>query len=326
MRATEEIDIYPPYDFRQLYYFVAVAEAGQITRAAAELNIAQPALSQTISRLEASVGLPLLKRHPRGVSLTPAGAAFLEKARDALHAAEEAQAVLGPWLRTSSSVVLGFLPSLQPIARPILRRLMHGHPSIEAQVRHLSPSRRAVELKLGGIDAELLFPPPLDPELVVETVTSSRRFLLLPESHPLAGESGLSFEQIADETFPGRHPSVSERWANEAWLTDRRGHPPRVTSETPLTLDEVWTLVYAGKAVAVLPEFMVPPTVGDGVRGIPLLDVDPIEIGLARRRADRRYSVRALFEAMRQCAAELASGPTADASSAPELLRREGAA
>ncbi len=65
----------------QLRYFVTVAEEGQITRAAKKLYIAQPALSQAIAQLESELGLQLLERHARGVRLTAAGAAFLEKAR-----------------------------------------------------------------------------------------------------------------------------------------------------------------------------------------------------------------------------------------------------
>ncbi len=78
----------PHLDLRQFLYFVTVVEEGQITRAATRLHVAQPALSQAIAKLEDSVGVRLLERHARGVTPTPAGAAFLEKARAALTATE----------------------------------------------------------------------------------------------------------------------------------------------------------------------------------------------------------------------------------------------
>src|SRR5258707_982625 len=63
-------------DLRQLHYFVVVVEEGQMTRAAARLHIAQPALSQAIGKLEIEIGVKLLERHSRGVITTEAGATF----------------------------------------------------------------------------------------------------------------------------------------------------------------------------------------------------------------------------------------------------------
>src|SRR5438270_7543325 len=80
------------FDFRQFRYFVTVAEEGQMTRAARRLQLAQPALSQAIARLENQVGVKLLDRNPRGVTLTAAGQAFVEKARAALDAVDAAEA------------------------------------------------------------------------------------------------------------------------------------------------------------------------------------------------------------------------------------------
>ena len=73
-----------------LRYFVTVAEEGQITRAAEKLHVAQPAVSQAIAHLESDLGVELLERHPRGVSLTAAGEAFLAKARIAVASADDA--------------------------------------------------------------------------------------------------------------------------------------------------------------------------------------------------------------------------------------------
>ncbi|MCW3027579.1 MAG: LysR family transcriptional regulator [Solirubrobacterales bacterium] len=289
-------------DFRQLYRFVAVAEAGQITRAAKALHLAQPALSLSIAKLEENLGLQLFERTARGVTLTVAGEAFYEKARVALTAAEEAHAALQPWLRGEATLILGLLPSVQPLVRPMLRRFMEARPDVDVQIRLLDPASRLRDLKRGEIDAELLFPPPPDDALVIETVAYAPRYVLLPESHPLASESELVFGQIAHETFPGRHPSVSEKWAAEAWLSDRRGHDPPVTREAPVTLDDLWTLIHAGKAIAVLPEFMVRQIASDGVRAVPLIDVEPLELGMARRKDDTRPVLAAFFEVVREFA------------------------
>jgi len=70
-----------PFTPSRLRYFVTVAEEGQITLAAEKLHVAQPALSKAIARLESDLGVKLLKRHARGVTLTAAGEAFLPKAQ-----------------------------------------------------------------------------------------------------------------------------------------------------------------------------------------------------------------------------------------------------
>src|SRR3954464_12030155 len=78
-------------ELRHLRYFVAIAEERSFTRAAERLWVAQPGLSTQIRRLEAELGIQLFERHTRGVDLTDAGELFLERARTALAAAEEAR-------------------------------------------------------------------------------------------------------------------------------------------------------------------------------------------------------------------------------------------
>ena len=303
----------PVIDLRQLQYLVVVVEEGQITRAAHRLRVAQPALSQAISRLESQLGVRLLERLPRGIEPTPAGDAFFEKAREALSAVEEAEDVVHPWARTETRVALGFLPLLGPMARPWLRRFIAAHPGVELETRHLSPHERIVELRRGRIDAELMFPPPRDGDLEHLVVLSSPRYVLVHDCHPLAGEGSLEYAQIANEPVPGLHPSVPADWAREAWLMNYRGSKPEMTKERPTSADEVWALVSAGRAVSILPGFMVPDTQGQGVRAVPLSDVEPVEVALARRADDTRASVIALFEA----AAEAASAPSDGRDGAP---------
>lgn len=88
-------------DRRHLEYFVAIAELGSFTRAAAALSIAQPSLSHAIAWLERDLGSKLFERHGRGVSLTPSGEALLEPARRALRAFQVARGAV-PWTRCRS--------------------------------------------------------------------------------------------------------------------------------------------------------------------------------------------------------------------------------
>jgi len=76
-------------ELRHLRYFLAVAEALNFTKAAAQLRVAQPALSRRVQDLEDEIGVDLLRRSPRGVTLTAEGKLFLEKTRHLLKLAEE---------------------------------------------------------------------------------------------------------------------------------------------------------------------------------------------------------------------------------------------
>ncbi len=78
-------------ELRHLRYFLAVAEEGNFTRAAAKLGIGQPPLSQQIRDLENEIGVALFHRVPHGAELTAAGTAFLDEAKASLAAAEKAR-------------------------------------------------------------------------------------------------------------------------------------------------------------------------------------------------------------------------------------------
>jgi DNA-binding transcriptional LysR family regulator len=289
----------PAFELRQLQYLVVVIEEGQITRAAQRLSVAQPALSQAISRLESQLGVRLLERLPRGIEPTPAGAAFFAKAREAITAVEEAEDAVHPWSRSDTRLRLGYLPVLGPMARPWLRRFISANPGVELETHHLAPQERTVELRRGRIDAELMFPPPRDPELESLVVLRSPRYVLMHDAHPLAREESLEYAQIEREPVPARHPSVPVDWAREAWLMNYRGSEPEVTKEQPTSADEVWALVSAGKAISVLPGFMLSGAEGHGVRAVLLADVEPVEVALTRRGDDTRPSVLGLFDAAR---------------------------
>src|SRR5438128_11778388 len=114
-------------ELRHLRYFVAVAEAGSLTVAAArQLHTSQPSLSRQIRDLEDEVGTPLLTRRARGIELTPAGRAFLDHARSVLSqveaASEAARRAAG---HAGPCITMGLLPGYEvtrkPEARPIVR-------------------------------------------------------------------------------------------------------------------------------------------------------------------------------------------------------------
>src|SRR5271165_3031113 len=123
----------------QLRYFVTVAEEGQITRAAARLRIAQPAVSQAITQLESELGVALLERHARGVTLTAAGEAFLPKARAAVAREQEAALAAQSLARAARGIVeVGFIGPPPMLSSPeLFAAFAAAHPDAEISFRDL---------------------------------------------------------------------------------------------------------------------------------------------------------------------------------------------
>ena len=123
----------------QLRYFVTVAQEGQVTRAAAKLHIAQPALSQAISQMEVELGIKLFERHARGVTLTPAGERLLPKARLAVEREHDAELQALSLTRDARQAIeFGFVgpPPTSTIAALLDAFALH-HPDADVSLRDL---------------------------------------------------------------------------------------------------------------------------------------------------------------------------------------------
>src|SRR6187431_2079611 len=131
-------------ELRHLRYFVSVAELGSVTRAAAKLLIAQPALSLQVRQLEEEIGARLLERLPRGVALTAAGESFLEDARAILARAEQAAVRARERQAGQRST---FRLSLAPITThsvlpSVLRRLREDNAAVELEAWEMITSHQ----------------------------------------------------------------------------------------------------------------------------------------------------------------------------------------
>jgi LysR family transcriptional regulator, nitrogen assimilation regulatory protein len=145
-------------ELRSLNYFVRIAELGSITRAAAHLQIAQPALTRHVQRLEDELDTPLFTRANRGVRLTEAGHKLLESAQRILRDVERA----GDEIRAhkehpSGKIVLGVTPTLCPVVVPeLFGRMRRHYPLIELKVVHAGTVRLEEFVIDGRVDIGLL--------------------------------------------------------------------------------------------------------------------------------------------------------------------------
>ena len=169
-------------DLRALRYFLSVAQLGGITRAAQALNVAQPALSRQIRKLEEELGVTLLLRRPRGVELTPAGAKLLERAEAVFQSLRDTAEELrsGP-LAGTGRISLGVPPAMGVMLVPeLMRRFRATLPQAALHVRE-GVGHWLVEWVLEQrVDLAVVHNPPRLPELEVEPLIVERMVLVLP--------------------------------------------------------------------------------------------------------------------------------------------------
>ncbi len=201
-------------DLRGIRYFVQIAELGSITRAAAHLGIAQPALSRHIHGIEDELGIQLLVRLPRGVRLTGAGRQFLDHCRRIMRELDRAR----DELRSSSEVptgkvILGLSPSIGPLLLPgVIERARRQCPQITLKIVEWFSTQLYDALLTGRVDVAVLTnaPPsralkltPLisEPIVVLSPPQSreTRRFYTLPELSKTPIVTSEAIRHIVDE-------------------------------------------------------------------------------------------------------------------------------
>jgi DNA-binding transcriptional LysR family regulator len=276
----------------QLQYFVTVADDGQMTRAAKKLNLAQPALSQAIAQLESELGIQLLDRHARGVTLTPAGEAFLPKARAALAAYADVSLTARSLARAArEAVVVGFIgPPPKVNAPELFGAFMDGRPGASVSFRELPFPYGATSSWIEEVDVAFCVAPVAEPGIRVHPFRAERRALVAPETHPLAGREELTVADVLDETFISYHHRVQPHWAGLHSLDDHRGAPPEhVTDHQVLTPAEMLAAMASRRAITAIPasDAAIAEQALRGVVAIPLSDAAPAMLSLVWRDESR---------------------------------------
>jgi LysR family hca operon transcriptional activator len=192
-------------ELRHLRYFVAVAEAGSLTVAAARrLHTSQPSLSRQLRDLEDEVGAQLFVRGARGVELTSAGRAFLEHARLALeHAAEAAAAARRATRPHKHRFSVCFLSGQEVDWLPRVTQLLHNDlPSIDFRVSSLHSPDVADAVQRGEVDLGFSRIEPR-PGVKYRVIAREPIVAILPRDHRLAARVELDPREIEHEIFIG---------------------------------------------------------------------------------------------------------------------------
>jgi len=299
-------------ELRHLRYFAAVAETCHFGQAAAQLHIAQPALSQAIRQLESELDVTLFTRTTRQVSLTPAGEFLRTEAARVLAAVDDSvRGVRRIGAGRHGLVRLGLTGTasfshLPGIARVVKRELPEVALEIHADL--LTPAQ-CERLQSGALDLGVLRPPATGEGLTLRTLEVEPLALAIPVDHRLAVEPVVALADLRTEPFVAY--SARDSAVNEAVLRSCResGFVPRREHEAPSTA-VLLALVAAGLGVAVVPA-SVRALPLEGVIFRDLLDAGSVELSLAYRTDDDNPVVDAVIEVLE--AADLFTAPRLEA-------------
>ena len=271
---------------KQIRYFVATAEAGQVSQAAVNLSISQSAITTAIRDLEETVGAQLFERTPHGMDLTSAGRQFLshaydiqKKVEDATHLNLISSAISGKLTVAATYTVIGyFLPYH-------IERLKRQFPLLNIQLFELNRESIEEGLLTNRYDISVLLTSNiLNPELSREKLMSSQRRLWLPAQHHMLAADSVGLKEVSEEPYIMLTVDEASHTSLKYW--SQTPYQPKITLRTS-SIEAVRSLVANGQGVAILSDMVHRPWSLEGrrIETVNLRDPVPsMDVGLAWRR------------------------------------------
>jgi len=292
-------------ELRHLRYFVAVAHEGHITRAAEKLRMQQPPLSQQIQALEREVDATLFLRHPRGVTLTDAGRAFLADAEQILSDVEHAKIRARRTARGETGrIAVGFTTSapFHPLVARAMREFRTRRPDVSFVLEESSSADMVSGLRDGRLDVAFIRSGLVDPEgITVHALLQEDTAVAFPAKHPLSKKPALALKELSEETFIlYRRPDGRGLYDVIIAACSEAGFSPHVGQEAPRIVSTL-NLVAAGLGITIVPASLsrlpLEGVVYRPLKGKPALKVP---LNLACRREERSVATLAFIDLVRR--------------------------
>jgi DNA-binding transcriptional LysR family regulator len=291
-------------ELHQLETFLAVAEEHSFSRAAVRLSRTQPAISQVIRKLEASVGETLFDRAARDGSLTAAGALLRDYAlrllalrREASSALDELKSLERGQLQLAANeyTCMYLLPAID--------RFRREFPHITVAVHRMLASHIPAELNLRSFEMGVISYRPDPVEFRTIAVYGDSLAFIVSPNHPLAGASRVSIKDLGKERFIAHNVSSPLR---RKVIDAFQRYRTQLNMEVELpTIEAIKRFVALGNGVALVPHLTVARELetGDLVR-VPVdeLDVKRVLRLILRRKATPSYAARAFLRTVRTLA------------------------
>ncbi|MNF67179.1 HTH-type transcriptional regulator BenM [compost metagenome] len=297
-------------ELRHLRYFIAVAEELHFGRAAEQLGISQPPLSQQIQALEEEIGARLLERTNRRVELTEAGRLFLDESRQVLAQVDKAVQLARRAQRGElGELKVGFTSSA-PFTSTVPRSIhafRQAYPDVHLELHEMSSAETVKALLEDSVQVGVIRPLALPDNLQAEELFREPLVAVLRADHPLAegSEEGLAIATLAEEPFVFFPRTFGTGLYDQLIALAREaGYSPRIAQEASEAMTIIG-LVSAGLGVSVLPASFRRTRV-DGVVYRTLLDPGATTaVWLVRRRGERSPLALSFVELVTREAAAL---------------------
>lgn len=246
-------------ELRHLRYFLAAAQHQHFTRAAQQLGIAQPPLSQQIRELEREIGTPLFYRRGRGVVLSEAGRALQARAEDILRRVDEARSAALRASRGETGLLrLGFTESasFNPAVTAAIGAFRARYPDVDVRLEEDHSESLVQRLAQGGMDAAFVRPPFVMEGVAFTPLAQETLVVVLPAGHLLTRRRRLRLEHLRGHPFILYARESGYGLSADIMAACRQqGFSPTIAQHAP-QLSSAVNLVAAGMGIAVVPASM----------------------------------------------------------------------
>jgi DNA-binding transcriptional LysR family regulator len=292
-------------DLRQMRYFAAVAERGSFTRAAADLHVAQQAVSQQVKALEQLLGVKLLERSSRRVQLTPEGAVFLADCRRLLAGADRAARRVQAAARGEAGTLrlVYTLVSAFETVPVLLAQLEKAHPQLKVEAREVFGSDVADHLRDGSCDLALAPLTSYPDDLRQRTVRREVVRVAVGERHRLAGAEQVELARLRGERLELWPHAMAPGYYDAVLAACRAaGFEPRVDEHGAGST--VWSYIAQGRGIGLVVSSLIEQL----PRGVKLLDLAPprpmLTVNAVWRQDHELPAIGRFFETAKRVAVE----------------------
>ncbi len=250
-------------DINQLEVLIAVAQEKSFSRAAERLHRTQPAISQSIRRLESEIGEPLFDRSSKDGTMTAAGRVLFGHAQQMLNLRQSAQAAIKE-LRGLQRGKLSLSANEYTVMYllPLLPEFRARHPHIKVEVKRSLASRISSEILARETEIGIVSFRPSDPAIASVTVLTDELALIVAPTHPLAGKKVVSVRELGAESFIAHN--VPSPYREKVVRTfEKYATPLNISLEMP-TLEAIKRFVESGMGVALVPRLTAQAEISRG--------------------------------------------------------------